>query len=79
MATRRTVLQQMLLAAAAATLPIQVAAQQKSLLTRPIPSTGELLPVVGLGTWITFNVAPIASFRIRAPRSWLRFSRLAAG
>ena len=56
MATRRTFLQQMLLAAAAATLPIQVAAQQKSLTTRPIPSTGEFLPVVGLGTWITFNV-----------------------
>jgi Aldo/keto reductase family len=26
------------------------------LLTRPIPSVGELLPVVGLGSWITFNV-----------------------
>jgi diketogulonate reductase-like aldo/keto reductase len=25
-------------------------------LTRPIPSTGEALPVIGLGTWITFNV-----------------------
>jgi len=24
--------------------------------TRPIPSSGEALPVVGLGTWITFNV-----------------------
>jgi diketogulonate reductase-like aldo/keto reductase len=24
--------------------------------TRPIPSTGENLPVIGLGTWITFNV-----------------------
>jgi diketogulonate reductase-like aldo/keto reductase len=24
--------------------------------TRPIPSTGEPLPVVGLGSWITFNV-----------------------
>ena len=23
---------------------------------KPIPSTGEMLPVVGLGTWITFNV-----------------------
>jgi diketogulonate reductase-like aldo/keto reductase len=55
MATRRTVLQQMLLAAAA-TLPFPIAAQQNLLLTRPIPSTGEPLPVVGLGTWITFNV-----------------------
>ena len=26
------------------------------LLTRPIPSSGEQLPVVGLGSWITFNV-----------------------
>ena len=26
------------------------------LLVRPIPSTGEMLPAVGLGTWITFNV-----------------------
>jgi diketogulonate reductase-like aldo/keto reductase len=25
-------------------------------LTKPIPSSGEALPVVGLGTWITFNV-----------------------
>jgi diketogulonate reductase-like aldo/keto reductase len=27
-----------------------------SLLTKPIPSSGEALPVVGLGSWITFNV-----------------------
>ncbi len=27
-----------------------------ALLSRPIPSSGEKLPVVGLGTWITFNV-----------------------
>ncbi|MBU2531893.1 MAG: aldo/keto reductase [Alphaproteobacteria bacterium] len=26
------------------------------LLTRPIPSSGEQMPIVGLGTWITFNV-----------------------
>lgn len=25
-------------------------------MTRPIPSTGEALPVIGLGSWITFNV-----------------------
>lgn len=31
-------------------------AQLSSLLTKPIPSSGELLPVVGLGSWITFNV-----------------------
>ena len=26
--------------------------------TRAIPSTGERLPAVGLGTWLTFNVKP---------------------
>lgn len=31
-------------------------AQAKDPMTRDIPSTGEALPVVGLGTWITFNV-----------------------
>lgn len=28
------------------------------LLTRPIPATGEALPVVGLGTWQAFDIAP---------------------
>jgi diketogulonate reductase-like aldo/keto reductase len=29
---------------------------QSATITRPIPSSGERLPVVGLGSWITFNV-----------------------
>jgi aryl-alcohol dehydrogenase-like predicted oxidoreductase len=29
-------------------------------LTRPIPSTGEQLPVIGLGTWQTFDTSPSA-------------------
>ena len=32
------------------------AARADTIITRPIPSTGEKLPVVGLGSWITFNV-----------------------
>lgn len=32
-------------------------------ITRPIPSSGERLPVVGLGTWITFNVGDDAELR----------------
>lgn len=28
----------------------------EALLTRPIPSSGEQIPVLGLGSWITFNV-----------------------
>ena len=34
-----------------------------ALLTRPIPNTGELLPVIGLGTWQTFDVGNNASER----------------
>src|SRR5260370_7232200 len=36
--------------------------QQARVLEKPIPSTGEELPAVGLGSWITFNVGsdPIA-------------------
>ncbi len=30
--------------------------QNRTIITKPIPSSGELLPVVGLGSWITFNV-----------------------
>jgi len=32
------------------------ASQKMPLITKPIPSTGELIPVIGMGTWITFNV-----------------------
>ncbi len=32
------------------------AAAASALLTRPIPSSREALPVIGLGSWITFNV-----------------------
>ncbi len=46
------------LVAASATLPSRgaVAAAADVPLTRRIPSSGEAMPVVGLGTWITFNV-----------------------
>ena len=43
-------------AAATALWPTAAPAQRSPILTRPIPSSGEALPVVGLGTWITFNV-----------------------
>jgi aryl-alcohol dehydrogenase-like predicted oxidoreductase len=41
--------------------PSQEAA--RTMLTRPIPRTGEPLPVIGLGTWQTFNVGADASER----------------
>jgi aryl-alcohol dehydrogenase-like predicted oxidoreductase len=40
-------------------------AQSKSelatMLTRPIPSSGEKLPLIGLGTWQTFDIDPVQS------------------
>lgn len=54
---RRALLGALATATAVATLrPVTGAAQPSPLLTKPIPSTGEPLPVVGLGSWITFNV-----------------------
>lgn len=41
------------------------------LLTRPIPSTGEQLPAMGLGTWQQFDVGPAAADR-RDQREVLR-------
>src|SRR5688572_25578845 len=35
----------------------------RALITRRIPSSGEELPVVGLGTWITFNVGDDSAAR----------------
>jgi diketogulonate reductase-like aldo/keto reductase len=54
---RRRALRTLAAAATYAVLRPPVArAQPRAILTRPIPSTGEALPVVGLGSWITFNV-----------------------
>jgi diketogulonate reductase-like aldo/keto reductase len=55
LANRREVLGSLAGLGAAALIPGLGLAQAKPL-TRPIPSTGEELPIVGLGSWITFNV-----------------------
>jgi diketogulonate reductase-like aldo/keto reductase len=54
--SRRSILQGALATAAAVLLPREVDAQAGAPATKPVPSTGEPLPVVGLGSWITFNV-----------------------
>ncbi|WP_456268642.1 aldo/keto reductase [Kushneria sp. AK178] len=40
----------------AARWPQAFAGPDEAPITRPIPSTGETLPVIGMGTWRTFNV-----------------------
>ena len=52
---RRGLLQGLLSAVPALAVP-GVFAQEPAVATKPIPSSGERLPVVGLGSWITFNV-----------------------
>ena len=55
--SRRLLLQSMLAASGSLVLPsLHAAPTAASLLTRPIPSSGEQIPVIGLGSWITFNV-----------------------
>ena len=51
-ATRRDLLKALSVVAWPAAPP----AQAQAVTTRAIPSTGEALPLVGLGSWITFNV-----------------------
>jgi diketogulonate reductase-like aldo/keto reductase len=54
---RRALLASLAAAGAASVLrPLSPAAARGPIVARPIPSTGEALPVVGLGSWITFNV-----------------------
>jgi len=56
-ASRRTLLLSLATQAASSFLiPMSASAQAEPVLTRPIPSSGEALPVIGLGSWITFNV-----------------------
>jgi len=45
---------------------LPLAAAPPPIATRPIPSTGEMIPVLGMGTWITFNVG--SSTRLRDER-----------
>jgi diketogulonate reductase-like aldo/keto reductase len=61
--SRRTFLRSAVASGAATILGSSSASAQRGpLLTKPVPSSGEALPLVGLGTWITFNVGndPVA-------------------
>ena len=54
--TRRTALAAGAALTISAALPAPARAQAPAPATRRIPSSGEAIPAVGLGTWITFNV-----------------------
>jgi diketogulonate reductase-like aldo/keto reductase len=50
--------------------------EQRSMLTRPILSTGEEIPVIGLGTWQTFDAGTSASARQPLEEVLAEFVRL---
>jgi diketogulonate reductase-like aldo/keto reductase len=54
--TRRSVLAGGAAAALSAAIAAPMRAQAAQIATRRIPSSGEEIPAIGLGTWITFNV-----------------------
>ena len=72
---RRRFLRAALAAPLAATLAPAPAAQP-GLMKRPIPRTGELLPVVGLGTWQVFDVAHDKAGRAEAREALQAFAQL---
>jgi len=68
---RRAVVRSLGAFGAALALPVPVGlsaawGQTGPILTKPIPSGGERIPAVGMGSWITFNVG--GSARLRAQR-----------
>ena len=67
------------LAAIAASPALPAPAQQPALLARPIPATGEALPAIGLGTWLTFDVGAADSPARRARGDILRAFQAAGG
>ena len=72
---RRRALQFLGAAGAAAALRVQA---QQAAATRPVPASGERIPVIGLGTWLTFDVGGADSAARRARGDVLR-EFLAAG
>jgi diketogulonate reductase-like aldo/keto reductase len=53
------------LASSLAAVPLLGTQQSPDVITRPIPSSGERIPIIGMGTWQTFDVGRSSSDRAR--------------
>lgn len=67
------------LAGLALPLPLVKRAAAAPILTRPIPSSGEAIPAIGMGTWITFNVGASEALRDARAEVLRRFFALGGG
>ena len=76
---RRTVVASLAGLGAAAALGARPGIAQAPILSRPIPATGEAIPAIGMGTWITFNVGANEELRARRAEVLETFFALGAG
>jgi diketogulonate reductase-like aldo/keto reductase len=75
--TRREAVRVIGLGGAGVMLPrFGMAAEAQMMIQRPIPSSGEKLPVIGLGTWQSFDVGTAASDRQALEEVMAAFVRL---
>ena len=78
--SRRTVLASLAALALPALPSVRpAAAASEDLLTRPIPSSGERIPAIGMGTWITFNVGGDGALRDQRVEVLRRFFEMGGG
>ncbi len=75
-ARRRRALKTLATVGATGLLPMTLLAQNKPLIKRAIPKSGDMLPVVGIGTYDTFNVGPKAVERVELKQVLLEFAAL---
>ena len=76
---RRTVLASLGALAAAGLGAGRGNAQPGPMLTKPIPATGERLPVIGMGSWLTFDVGDDAALRAARVEVLRAFFRAGGG
>ncbi len=78
MMNRRSLLAGMAACGLSAALPAPAGAASP-ILMRPIPKSGETIPAIGMGTWITFNVGEDETLRKQRSEVLRRFFALGGG
>lgn len=77
--TRRQILKLLAAGAAGTMLNPALAAAPSGMLRKPIPSSGERIPVIGMGTWKTFNVGDDRQLRLARTEVLAEFFRHGGG